>query len=288
MLIKKLNNAKEEIEKEIREVELICKEQDKLNGDLFLDTSLNFIPDINSLFLLYEGNKLVSLLSMFIPTSDEAEISAYTLPEYRRRGYFNKLLEEAIAEIKKYAVPDLVFTCEPQSEAGKETLKKVGAELSFTEYVLKYVDNQDNSEKLKDFKIRLKKAGLSDVETLIPMSQAVFNDEYEVAKSLITKTITSDNRIQYIGIWDVKPIGIVSVRVENKEASIFGVGILPEYQGKGLGKEIIISILQKLKDEGIQDITIEVDSSNEKAFHLYKKCGFVVETAFDYYRKCVI
>ncbi len=38
---------------------------------------------------------------MFIPTKQEAEISAYTLSEYRKRGIFRNLLEKAQAELMK-------------------------------------------------------------------------------------------------------------------------------------------------------------------------------------------
>lgn len=85
MPIKALNKINKKVIKEIREVEMVCQRHDKLNGSIFLDASLNFYPDIKNLFLFYEDNKLVSLMTMFIPTAWEAEISAYTLPEYRQK-----------------------------------------------------------------------------------------------------------------------------------------------------------------------------------------------------------
>lgn len=59
MLIKEFSELSEEIIKEIRELELICKEHDKLNGSIFLDTSINFDSEIKTLFLLYD-NKHIS------------------------------------------------------------------------------------------------------------------------------------------------------------------------------------------------------------------------------------
>lgn len=76
-----------------------------------------------------------------------------------------------------------------------------------------------------------------------------------------------------------------SVSIENDEASIFGLGIAPQYQGKGFGRELLNLIAADLKNKGIENITIEVDSTNKNAFNLYKKFGFEVETSFDYYRK---
>ena len=101
MGIKILNKTSKEITEQIKEVEIICKTYDKINGNMYLDTSLNFSPEMKSLFLFYKDNKLISVLSIFMPTAAEAEISAYTLPEYRLKGYFKKLLIEATEELKK-------------------------------------------------------------------------------------------------------------------------------------------------------------------------------------------
>ncbi len=285
--IRKLTNFNEKVSKEIREVEGICKNHDGVNGNLYLDTSMNFHQDIKSIFLLYKDNRLVSLLTMFIPMNEEAEISAYTLPEYRRKGYFKRLLEEAIEEVKKYHIPYLMFICEPESNDGLETIKKLNAELDFTEYSLRY--NSSSSEmKLKNApNISLQKAEQNDLDGIISLSQEIFNDDFEVAKSIITKTLEANNRIQYVAKLEGKRIGIGSVSLENNEASIFGVGVSPKYQGKGFGRELIMLIINELNSKGIENIMIEVDSLNERAFKLYKSCGFQVEASFHYFRKNV-
>jgi len=285
--IRKLTKFNEKVIKEIREVEGICKNHDGVNGSLFLDTSMNFHQDIKSIFLLYKDNRLVSLLTMFIPMNEEAEISAYTLPEYRRKGYFKRLLEEAIEEVKKYHIPYLMFICEPESNDGLETIKKLNAELDFTEYSLRY-NNPSSEMKIENVpNISLQRAEQNDLDGIISLSQEVFNDDYEVAKSIITKTLEANNRVQYVAKLEGKPIGIGSVSFENNEASIFGVGVSPKYQGKGFGRELIMLIINELKRKGIENIMIEVDSLNERAFKLYKSCGFQVEASFHYFRKSV-
>ena len=65
----------------------------------------------------------------------------------------------------------------------------------------------------------------------------------------------------------------------------FQLGVSPQYQGKGYGKEILNLIIQDLKSTAIEKISIEVDSNNQIAFNLYRKCGFQVETSFGYFRK---
>jgi ribosomal protein S18 acetylase RimI-like enzyme len=283
--IKVLSKINEEAAKQIREVENICKAHDKTNGNISLDSSLNFYPEMKSIFLFYEDDKLISLLSIFMPTEKEAEISAYTLPEHRRKGFFKKLLNKAIEELKKYKLTDLLFVCEPQSKDGREAIKKLDAELCFTEYFLRYRGSLMDLEKQQQSRIRLQMAVLKDLEAIAIMSQQIFNDNYEGSKSMAAKSFEADNRTQYIAVLDDKPVGVGAVSFENDEASIFGLGILPQYQGNGFGKEFFNLILLELKRKGLQNISIEVDSANKNALNLYVKSGFAVETSYDYYRK---
>lgn len=281
--IKILKKPDKEVIKQIREVEIICKNHDKTNGNIYLDGSLNFYPELKTLFLLYDDDRLVSLISIFIPTANEAEISAYTLPEYRRKGYFKRLLFKVIEELKKHKGIDLVFVCEPQSGDGKKALEKLGAKLRFTEHFLRYTNSSDNLKGKLHPKIKLHEAGPEDVDKIVSLCKQIFNDNPLDSKSMITKSLKADNIIQYTAILDGDIIGMAAASFNNGEASIFGLGISPQHQGKGFGKELISLILEDLDKRGIRDITIEVDSSNKNAFHLYTKIGFKVEASYGYY-----
>ena len=57
-----------------------------------------------------------------------------------------------------------------------------------------------------------------------------------------------------------------------------GADIAPEYTGKGLGYLSYQSFLPYLFDEyGLNKVSLEVLSTNERAIHLYEKIGFVRE-----------
>lgn len=285
LTIKFLSKPDEEIIKQIREVEIICKTHDKTNGSICLDASLNFYPELNNLFLLYEHNKLISLISIFMPTAHEAEISAYTLPAYRRNGHFKKLLNAVIEELKKYKQVDLMFVCEPQSKDGKKVIKKLCAELCFTEYFLRYKNSSGTFKKKQRSKIKLHEADLKDLEAIVSLCQQIFNNDYKDSKSMIIKSLKADNITQYTAILGDKLIGMAAVSSESGEASIFGLGISPQYRGKGFGKELLNLIIEELEKRDMRDITIEVDSINKNALHLYIKSGFEVETSYAYYKK---
>jgi ribosomal protein S18 acetylase RimI-like enzyme len=282
--IKALNNLENSVIDEIRKAEELCRKHDNHAGSISLDSSFNFRQDLKSVFLLYDQHILVSVLSIFAPTRQEAEVSAFTIPASRQKGYFNILLEEATAEIKRCGVKDILFVCEPSTLSGREVLKKLNARYDFTEYSMKYFETPLSPTVKSSVQGIMIKASTENIDEIVELRQKIFADCFDDAMAIAGNTFGSDKRDQYIFSLSDQHVGIVSVFVEEAEASIHGFGIIPEYQGKGLGKEMLLQITKNLISEGYKDIIIEVDSKNQAAFELYKKCGFKVTVSYDYYR----
>lgn len=287
MFIKELNRLDENLYDEIKDLILRCNKHDGLNEMVSLDTSLNFNREMNTIFLMYDDNKLVSILTLFVPGNKEGEVTAMTLPEYRGKGCFGELVKRAEAELKKYGVPDILFLCEEKSAHGKAAISMQEAKYEFTEYLLKYNHTLDEQVKNYEYKVKLHKASLEDLESIIKISMAAFGDSYEGAKSLATGMLNADNREFYLGEIQGEFIAMGVTAKEEGGASINGLGVSPEHQGKGYGKEMLYSIIKKLGEQGIDNINIEVESENSNAFQLYKNSGFEVESAWQYYRKVI-
>jgi len=58
-----------------------------------------------------------------------------------------------------------------------------------------------------------------------------------------------------------------------------GMGLLPEYRGRGLGKLLTTRTIQAARDAGMERIELEVFASNSRAIALYRSLGFVTEGA---------
>lgn len=284
MKIEALSKADGAVLDQIKELEIKCREFDRIQGCLSLDNSLNVHPEMNYLFLLYESETLISVLTIFMIASEEAEIYACTLPEYRQRGCFSRLLEEARRELGQYGSPRLLFVMNSESEPGKKAMNRLGCKHEFTEYNMCYRPEQPELTP-SERQIKLKRAEQNDVETIVKLCVDIFSDPYDDAKSLITNTLNSSDRIQYLALLGERPVGMGSVSVENSEACIHGLGISPEYQGKGYGRELLLSIISEIKKKGDYKITLEVNSGNDRAFRLYRNNGFVIEQAINYYRE---
>ncbi|TGE36219.1 GNAT family N-acetyltransferase [Desulfosporosinus fructosivorans] len=243
---------------------------------------MNFNQEMNSIFLMYDGDQLISMLTMFVPTAHEAEITALTLPTQRRKGYFKELLSKAVEELIKYEITEVLFVVESHAISGKQVSTHLGAQYDFTEYSLrldprKYVPLAKN--RLEGFKPSEK-----DLKKMIDTSMRIFEDSYEDTQGIIVNILQSKMRDQYLGLLNDEIIGMGSSSHDGDEASIFGFGIIPEFRGKGYGYELLHMIVEQLRQSGIREIVIEVDSNNKQAFNLYQKFGFQIETAFEYYR----
>ena len=56
----------------------------------------------------------------------------------------------------------------------------------------------------------------------------------------------------------------------------FGISILKEYWGRGIGTEMVGYLLKHSRDTGvIKKVNLRVRSDNKAAIHIYKKLGFV-------------
>lgn len=283
--VKEIIQPDETQSKEIRKLERICKKHDGLQTSLFLDASLNFDKEMKSFLLLYDGDNLVSVMAIFAPTRNEAELSALTLPQARQKGYFNRLYFRAVDEIKKYGIKEVLFTCERCSDSGFETVSAHGAKLDHTEYSLKFHTEDSAILSEADFTLELCEASADELDTLTALSAKVFDKSEEDEKSFVTSAFAAENRTQFVAKLEGKPIGMVSTGDEQGDVTIYGVGILPEYRGKGYGRQMLTLALKTLLGKGYQNIRIDVDSTNDAAHKLYSSSGFAEESTVDYYRK---
>ena len=72
-------------------------------------------------------------------------------------------------------------------------------------------------------------------------------------------------------------IGYISIRIENQIGEIGYLSILKNYQGKGLGSNLISYVLEIAKKEKCKFITLAVWENN-LALKLYKKLGFKIKS----------
>ena len=60
-------------------------------------------------------------------------------------------------------------------------------------------------------------------------------------------------------------------------AYLGGVGIDPQFAGKGFGQQMMLEMLDLAKQKGLLRVELSTATINEKAIHLYEKMGFQKE-----------
>jgi ribosomal protein S18 acetylase RimI-like enzyme len=55
------------------------------------------------------------------------------------------------------------------------------------------------------------------------------------------------------------------------------MGLLPDYRGRGLGRQLVAQAVRAARQAGIERVELEVFASNERAIALYRAFGFATE-----------
>ncbi len=127
-------------------------------------------------------------------------------------------------------------------------------------YSLKLATKSDT-----DFIFRLKK------QTLKEHIDQIWGWDDEFQRQTIEKEFIEENNFLISLGNDL--IGLLEIDETDEELHIVELEILPEYQGQGLGSEILQDIIVKMKDKG-KRIRLGCFYINKRALKLYEKNGF--------------
>lgn len=104
---------------------------------------------------------------------------------------------------------------------------------------------------------------------------------FESTASFIRNNISEDHP-QFVAVANGVIVGWCDVlparpNTTHSHSGVLGIGIIPEFRGKGLGRELMKQTIAKAHAKGLTRIELTVREDNLNAVALYKKLGFVVE-----------
>ena len=104
-----------------------------------------------------------------------------------------------------------------------------------------------------------------------------FDPEQE-ARFLEEKT-NSQNEIEIIAIVDEKIVGSAGIesigtKYKVRHRAEFGISVLQEYWGLGLGKALTKACIECARDAGYAQLELNVVADNERAVKMYQSFGF--------------
>ncbi len=93
--------------------------------------------------------------------------------------------------------------------------------------------------------------------------------------------VTGTNHVDYFKVMLENKI-VAAVHVEKQEDILyFSILVLPEYQNKGFGTQILEDIKSQHLAQGFSKIIVSIDRANIPSIKLFEKAGFVLSCKDD-------
>src|SRR4030042_5119539 len=138
---------------------------------------------------------------------------------------------------------------------------------------------------MKDILIR--KATKSDLPVIGKLLAELINamddtEGIDIGMDLKTceQLLKDDNSHFLVAELKTTPVGFINFTVRqtvlhrSPSAMIDELVVTREYQGKGIGKQLVLATIEKCKQLGYCEVEVRTEKTNVKARKFYKKCGF--------------
>lgn len=260
---------------DIKELQQACEKgetfQLKLNWDMLQTRPENEVHD----FFHYEDGKLVGFAGLY-GFGNKVELCGMVHPDYRRKGIFTQLFNIAEKAILERRYKQILLNAPSKSESAKGFLETISCSYSFSEHQMKWHEQ----ELAKQEDVSLRPSTSDDLETEIQLDVQCFGYEEDDAREYNEQIRLVD---QYSIIeWEGKSVGKMRISHTDGEAWIYGFAVLPEYQGRGIGRKALTNVVLEQHQNGFP-IFLEVEAKNANALKLYEACGFRAYHSQDYY-----
>lgn len=123
-----------------------------------------------------------------------------------------------------------------------------------------------------------------DVKEIAKLASLSFSEPW--SEKAYIQTLYNPLYLSLVTYKDDEFLGFADVTSVCGEASLNNIAVKEEYRQKGVATSLINTLIDKLKENGIVSLTLEVRPSNTPAISLYKKIGFkVCGRRRDFYKK---
>jgi ribosomal protein S18 acetylase RimI-like enzyme len=269
--------AKAEVERLLR----LCNEHEAL--DLPISPNDLIAPTNLTTAVLYSGNgPLIGFAA--IPDDPVPEACVMVDPDYRRRGIGRMLIGEVRAECSRRGLAGCLLVTDTASRSAEPFLAALDIPYRSSEFRLDLDRTADVPERPRIKSFTMRPATSEDRETLVHVLAAAFGESAEIAGVTVDSGLQEKSRHFYIAELDREPIGALRAGDWDGFGDITAFGVLPEHQGKGYGRQMLLASVDLLTAKGFAQIRIEVETENSGALGLYESCGFRVQREYGYYR----
>ncbi|ANE46620.1 hypothetical protein SY83_10445 [Paenibacillus swuensis] len=272
---------------DVKKLQDICESADGVQLKLNWDMLRNREAGVKNDFLLYEGDLLIGFAALY-GFGSMVEICGMVHPDARRRGIFTKLMAEAMDEVRIRKFNKVLLNAPSDSNSAKGFLNQLDCHFAHSEHQMKWheftnmVPPRAELYPIVAQSVLLRPSEPEDLELEVQLDVRCFNFPESDAREYTERLKCEGQGRMYIIEQNQKAVGKMRVISEDGEAWIYGFAVLPDVQGRGIGRSALKQIVQQERANG-SDVYLEVEATNRNALKLYEDCGFRSYHSQDYY-----
>ena len=133
----------------------------------------------------------------------------------------------------------------------------------------------------KTNKFVFREISLGDLDGIVQIERAV--NPFPWGEEALRDTIASSGH-HLMSLKEGRAVGFLLSSFVLDEAQLLLIGVSPDWQGVGVGGQLLKELINRSQDQGQKLIYLEVRSGNERAIRLYRSLGFIdIGVRRDYY-----
>ena len=113
---------------------------------------------------------------------------------------------------------------------------------------------------------------LKDLENMKDTLYSDFDNFWSY--NVLKQELENENTIYIIAKDKDEVVGFAGISICLDEATLNNIVVKKTRRGHGLGGELLESLIDICSDRNLKSFTLEVNTKNEPAIHLYEKFGF--------------
>jgi len=123
-----------------------------------------------------------------------------------------------------------------------------------------------------------------DIPAIYEIERLCFKDPYELP--LLEMYYAISRSLFLVAEKEGRVVGYaIGLAKKWGEGHVISIAVHPEWRRRGVGKRLMLELLEKMRRMGVRWVRLEVRVSNEAAINLYRRLGFSIEGVLKgYYR----
>lgn len=228
-------------------------------------------PDDRVQDLLWcDDGRLLGFLGLYRFGEHPLELAGMVHPQARRRGIGAALLDAGVGLAAEQGVDRALVVVPSVSEAGRALVRRRGATLAHAEHALAL--GGDPTPGPADRRVTMAPAEVADADEVARVLAAGFGEPVRDMTAQLAAETGAERT------WAVRHDGVVvaTLRVTRDGAlgAVHGFAVDPAWQGRGTGRDVLRRACTDLRAAGVRRVTLEVETTNDRALGLYLDVGF--------------